>query len=1020
MPVLSRTQTALATRGGTRRGFSLLEIMVVMLVLSLLGGMVATTALADRDQSLDDRSSIELVAFIKAAQSARSGEVFVVDEVVEAAPVGVQVWAAPETGTAPPSRSPNEISLLVSTDGTWVAAAVSTETGACVAAGAPLVGDITRRIAGDLGASCSAEWLRDGPDVQVPGYVDFGVEPPTNLYVSSYAQAVGLVVSWNHPTSGVPGTYMVLRSSAAEEESVIAEVSGSLSAYTDLTIEEDTLYTYRVVSVSGSEQSRPSEPASGSWTASDVLPPTNVQAANGFASVTLTWGASATPPALLQGYRVYRAGNLVATLGPGQLSHTFTGLTAGPHTVGVQAFGRGPASAIVSATGQALAPAVPTLFRAGYPDDGVDPDIPGSLDGRNPAGTSSAALAWKAQPAHVTQIRLYQVISGTPQLIQTLEGNVLAHTVTGLTTGQSHSFRLQAVDAVGNVSAMTDLVTVMTGWATGPDAPRNLSVTVPREMVFRPTVTWLPGLANQDGVESYRIQIRQGTNAPVVSVTVPVSQTSWQSGSNLSLTRDVSYTVSVEALRGGLYSPAATAGLLIPLAPPAVSAVAWEPAQGTTANPVPNPGSIKITFTHSGPSTQPYDGFRVNHGAVQVTASPIAITRTTSATTVTYTLSSSATMTASDTSVSVTLWGPGGWGPTTNLPFYPQVPFSASYWDDYIASVNIRWYGSTLANNYAIDSATSLTGTWTTRVSGALTPGVQNHWVEVPSPGNYYFRVRTWNSTMNRNARDVVVLPQTYIADWRPSPPSWINFPCASQATTCWINFNRTTAYTEPGGINEDPFFRYESTAGDLSVINSAWTDIDMRHSNFTSTACNASRTTTALVNGGRRLNCRVTLDATGAALPTGAHTVYARIQNSNGYLNPNWNTWSYVVRHDATAPVWAPTSTAPDLHPAAGGTLTAGTSYTFAFRGTDGHAGMANVGFTVARPTLGTTYTSPRSSTVDSAGRQSMTWNPTSIACKGSSLSFRFTLHDKAGNATSTVKAITYTIANAGITTVC
>ena len=106
------------------------------------------------------------------------------------------------------------------------------------------------------------------------------------------------------------------------------------------------------------------------------------------------------------------------------------------------------------------------------------PDVPHSLDAM--PGNGQVMLSW-VQPsggAEVTGYEYEQDVSGT--WISTGSTDT-SYTVTGLTNGQSYTFRVRAVNSAGRSAASTASASVTP--ATVPGAPTGLSATVSHEQV---------------------------------------------------------------------------------------------------------------------------------------------------------------------------------------------------------------------------------------------------------------------------------------------------------------------------------------------------------------------------------------------------------------------------------------------------------------------------------------------------------------------------------------------------------
>ena len=106
------------------------------------------------------------------------------------------------------------------------------------------------------------------------------------------------------------------------------------------------------------------------------------------------------------------------------------------------------------------------------------PDVPHSLDAT--PGNRQVMLSWVQPPggAEVTHYEYEQDLSGT--WIST-GGTATSHTVTGLTNGQTYTFRVRAVNSAGASAASTASASVTP--ATVPGAPTGLGATVSDQRV---------------------------------------------------------------------------------------------------------------------------------------------------------------------------------------------------------------------------------------------------------------------------------------------------------------------------------------------------------------------------------------------------------------------------------------------------------------------------------------------------------------------------------------------------------
>ncbi|OAB25537.1 chitin-binding protein [Paenibacillus macquariensis subsp. defensor] len=117
-------------------------------------------------------------------------------------------------------------------------------------------------------------------------------------------------------------------------------------------------------------------------------------------------------------------------------------------------------------------------FSGSNPVDTQAPSAPSSLSSTGQTSTS-VSLAWNASTDNVG-VTGYQVFNGT-SLVTTVSSSTLNYSVSGLTANTSYSFTVKAIDAAGNVSGGSNVVSVTTSAPVGvdtqaPTAPSGLHV----------------------------------------------------------------------------------------------------------------------------------------------------------------------------------------------------------------------------------------------------------------------------------------------------------------------------------------------------------------------------------------------------------------------------------------------------------------------------------------------------------------------------------------------------------------
>jgi chitodextrinase len=295
------------------------------------------------------------------------------------------------------------------------------------------------------------------PDTQAPS-IPIGL---TAAAVSS----TQINLSWTASTDNVGVTgYRVYRAGT-----LLATV-GAVTAYQDTGLSASTSYSYTVqaVDAAGNASAQSASVSATTQAAPDTSAPSVptglTAAAVSSTQINLSWTAS-TDNVGVTGYRVYRAGTLLATVGA-VTAYQDTGLSASTsysYTVqAVDAAGNASAqSASVSATTQAA-------------PDTVAPSVP---TGPTAAAVSSTQinLSWTASTdnVRVTGYRVYR--AGT--LLATV-GAVTAYQNTGLNGSTNYSYTVQAVDAAGNASAQSASASATTQSAldtTAPTVPTGLT-----------------------------------------------------------------------------------------------------------------------------------------------------------------------------------------------------------------------------------------------------------------------------------------------------------------------------------------------------------------------------------------------------------------------------------------------------------------------------------------------------------------------------------------------------------------
>jgi len=261
----------------------------------------------------------------------------------------------------------------------------------------------------------------------------------------------------------------------------------------------------------------------------DIIAPSTPTAVSASAvsssQINLSWAAS-TDNVGVTGYRVYRAGTLIATLGA-VTTYQNTGLSVSTsYSYTVQAV-----DAAGNTSAQSAAASATTLAAA----DTQAPSVPAGLVG-TAASSSQINLTWNASTDNVA-VTSYQVYLNDA-LIASTTATSFQHT--GLTAGTTYNYRVSAADAVPNYSAWTATpVSVTTPPAAdtiAPSTPTGLLASAVSSSQIN--LSWTASTDNV-GVTGYRVY-RAGA-----LITTLGAVTAYQ---NTGLSASTSYSYTVQAI----------------------------------------------------------------------------------------------------------------------------------------------------------------------------------------------------------------------------------------------------------------------------------------------------------------------------------------------------------------------------------------------------------------------------------------------------------------------------------------
>ncbi len=335
----------------------------------------------------------------------------------------------------------------------------------------------------------AAPWPLQAADTTKPS-------TPTGLTANAVS-ASQINLSWSASTDNVAVTgYRVRRNGT------LLTTLGNVTTYQDTGLTASTTYSYSVRALDAAGNVSPISSSASATTraAPDTTAPSTPTGltANAVSAsqINLSWSAS-TDNVAVTGYRVFRGGVLLITLGNATTFQN-TGLTASTaYSYRVQAI---DAAGNVSAQSTAASATTPVAA------DTIAPSTPTGLTA-NAVSASQINLSWSASTDNVAVTGYRVRRNGT--LLTTL-GNVTTYQNTGLAASTTYSYSVRALDAAGNVSPISSLASATTRAApdtTAPSTPTGLTATAASSSQIN--LSWTAATDNV-GVTGYNVY-RGGT-----------------------------------------------------------------------------------------------------------------------------------------------------------------------------------------------------------------------------------------------------------------------------------------------------------------------------------------------------------------------------------------------------------------------------------------------------------------------------------------------------------------------------
>ncbi|MCL2763161.1 MAG: fibronectin type III domain-containing protein [Treponema sp.] len=313
-----------------------------------------------------------------------------------------------------------------------------------------------------------------------PQTVDIFYTAPTVPGVPQHFTATAgdteVILTWTAPTSN--GGSTIIRYEVSSDNGATWVDASSTIGHTFTGLDNGTEYTFKVRAVNAiGNSAEATDTATPSADATVPTAPQNFTATAGDTEVVLEWTAPASNGgSAITKYEVSSDNGATWVDASSTIGHTFTGLdndTAYTFRVrAVNAIGNGAEAAdtAIPASG-ATVPTAPQNFTA-------------------TAGDTEVVLEWTAPASNGgSAITGYQVSSNNGSSWVSAS-SATGHTFTGLDNDTAYTFRVRAVNAIGNGAEATDTATPTAALsATVPGAPQNFTATAGDTLV---TLAWDP------------------------------------------------------------------------------------------------------------------------------------------------------------------------------------------------------------------------------------------------------------------------------------------------------------------------------------------------------------------------------------------------------------------------------------------------------------------------------------------------------------------------------------------------